>query len=140
MPEDKLSMPSEGAYRGRNKRIVVAICVVVGALHFVTGPGYAGPFKLFVNGYMIDILLPFAMFLLLGIADIEFLRGTLPRSMTVFCAGAVAETLQYFGVGLFGQTFDPLDYLMFVVGIVCGVVFETRVLSRLGRAGIGKHG
>ena len=58
------------SHRRRNKRIVVAICVVVGGLHFVNGPGYAGPFKPFVNGYMIDILLRFAMFRLLGISDI----------------------------------------------------------------------
>ena len=76
-------MPVDGAARRRNKRIVVAICLVVGGLHFVTGPGYAGPFKAFVNGYMIDILLPFAMFLLLGIADIRLLRSRLLRFIAI---------------------------------------------------------
>ena len=133
-------MPNEGTDRRRDKRIVVAICVVVAGLHFVTGPGYAGPFKLFVNGYMIDILLPFAMFLLLGIAGIEFLRGRLLRAVAVFGVGAGAETLQYFGIGIFGQTFDPLDYVMFLVGIVGGVVFEAWVLSPTGRARVGKRG
>ena len=122
-------MPVDGAARRRNKRIVVAICLVVGGLHFVTGPGYAGPFKAFVNGYMIDILLPFAMFLLLGIADIRLLRSRLLRFIAVFGAGACFETLQYFGVGIFGQTFDPLDYLMFILGLLCGVVFESTVLA-----------
>ena len=40
------------------KVIVVFIAVVVGRLHFLTGPRYRAPFPAFVNGYMIDILTP----------------------------------------------------------------------------------
>jgi len=51
------------------KSIVVFIAVVVGLLHFLTGPRYRGPCPIFVNGYMIEILLPFAMYLVLGIVE-----------------------------------------------------------------------
>jgi hypothetical protein len=50
------------------KVVVVLIALAVGLLHFLTGPGYRGPLPWFVNGYLIDILLPFAMFLVLGVA------------------------------------------------------------------------
>ena len=42
------------------KVVVVFIAVVVGLLHCLTGPRYRGPFPAFVNGYMTDVLLPFA--------------------------------------------------------------------------------
>ena len=114
------------------KAIVVFIAVVVGLLHFLTGPRYRGPFPAFVNGYMIDILLPFAMYLVLGpeVAKIRILRSGIARGVFVFTVGAITETLQYFGVPIFGRTFDLLDYLMFGVGIGLGVVFERFVLSR----------
>lgn len=117
--------------RALHKGIVVAICLGVGGLHFVTGPSYGGPFPTFVNGYLIDLLLPFAMYLLLGIQEIEVIRGRTTRFMLVFGVGCVTETLQYFGVPLFGRTFDPLDYVMFAAGIGAAFVFEWLVLSRI---------
>jgi hypothetical protein len=105
--------------------------VAVGLLHFVTGPGYSGPFPVFVNGYMIDILLPFAMYLVLGIAKQSILPSSVARGGFVFAVGAVTETLQYFGVPIFGRTFDLLDYLMYGIGIGLAVVFERGVLSRI---------
>jgi len=113
------------------KLLVVGIALGVGALHFVTGPGYRGPWPVFVNGYMIGVLLPFAMVLILGVADQPIPRSGVARGALVFGIGAITETLQYFGVPIFGQTFDPLDYLMFGIGIGLGVAFERLVLSRL---------
>lgn len=113
------------------KVIVVFIAVVVGLLHFLTGPRYRGPFPVFVNSYMIDILLPFAMYLVLGVAKRTILRSGIARGVFVFAIGAVTETLQFFGVPIFGRTFDLLDYLMFGVGIGLAVVFERIVLSRI---------
>lgn len=111
---------------------VVLICLVVGGLHFVTGPAYEGPLQLFVNGYLIDILLPFAMCLLLGIQKIELLRRRAVRFTLVFGVGSITESLQYFGVPIFGRTFDPLDYLMFAAGVGGAFLFEWVVLSRIG--------
>ena len=113
------------------KTLVVAIALAVGLLHFVTGPRYRGPCPTFVNGYMIDILLPFAMYLVLGVADHPLSRSRVARGIAVFGVGMVTETLQYFGVPIFGRTFDPLDYLMFGIGIGLAVAFEQAVLSRM---------
>jgi hypothetical protein len=111
--------------------IVVVIAVVVGLLHFLTGPGYRGPFPVFVNGYMIDLLLPFAMYLVLGLAEHSILRSRIVRGTVVFAIGAVSETLQYFGVPIFGSTFDLLDYVMFGIGIGLAIGFEEIVLFRM---------
>lgn len=115
----------------RRRVIVVVVAVIVGLLHFLTGPSYRGPFPTFVNGYMIDILLPFAMYLVMGVAKQRVVRSAVARGLIVFAVGATTETLQYFGVPLFGRTFDILDYLMFVIGIGLAVLFESFVLYRL---------
>jgi hypothetical protein len=110
---------------------VVAIALAVGLLHFITGPKYSGPFPAFVNGYLIDILLPFAMYLVLGLPELPILRSRLVRGILVFTVGAVSETLQYLGVPLFGRTFDLLDYAMFGIGIGLAAGFEGLFVSRM---------
>jgi len=112
------------------KGIVVAIALLVGLLHFVTGPTYRGPFPVFVNSYLIDILLPFTMFLVLGVANIPILNTSIVRTVFVFGIGVLTETLQYFHVPIFGRTFDPLDLLMYGIGIGLAVVFEKQILKR----------
>jgi len=115
------------------KLLVVGIAVGVGILHFFTGPEYSGPLRAFVTGYLIDIVLPFAMYLVLGVTNHAVILYGVARCALVFGIGALTETLQYFSVPIFGRTFDPLDYLMFGIGIAGAVVFEWAVLSRLSQ-------
>jgi len=94
--------------------------------------GFPGTVLLaFVNGYMTDILLPFAMYLVLGVARQSILHNGIARGGFVFAIGFITETLQYFGIPIFGQTFDLLDDLMFGIGIGFAVVFERIVLSKI---------
>ncbi len=116
------------------RHVVVAIAVTVGLLHFPLGHGYDGPWPVFVTGYLIDILLPFAMFLVFGISNISFLQPKWARAAAIFAVGATSETLQYFDVPLFGRTFDPLDYLAFAIGLGLGTLFEILVVARLPKA------
>lgn len=115
--------------------VVVAICLVVAALHLVTGPQYRGPFRAFVTGYLIDVALPFAMVLLLGVglATVRVLRPALVRAGLVVLLGVVVEGAQLLGVPLFGRTFDPLDVLAYAAGALAAVGFE-RLLFRSASA------
>jgi hypothetical protein len=113
------------------KHLIVGIAVLVALLHFPIGAGYAGPWKAFVTGYLIDILLPFAMYLLLGTVQLGSLRHWWVRALLVFAVGATSEILQYFGVPIFGRTFDPLDFAAFAVGVIAGHAFEELVVFKL---------
>ncbi|MCG6950226.1 MAG: DUF2809 domain-containing protein [Acidobacteria bacterium] len=118
------------------KHLIVGIAVLVALLHFPIGSGYAGPWRPFVTGYLIDILLPFAMYLLLGTVRVEALRHWWVRAWIVFAVGATSEMLQYFGLPIFGQTFDPLDFAAFAVGVLAGHVVEELIVFRLP---VGRH-
>jgi hypothetical protein len=108
------------------KLVVVGICLAVAALHLFTGPRYSGPFRAFVTGYLIDLVLPFSLVLLLGIGldDLSALRRPVVRATAVFLLGASVEVLQYFGVPLFGRTFDPVDLVMYAAGAMAALLFE----------------
>jgi len=123
------------------KTVVVAVALGVGALHFVTGPQYAGPWPAFVNGYLIDILLPLSLYLLTGMIEKPWVTSRL-RSIAVLAAGAGVETLQYFGYHVLGSTFDPYDYLAYAAGVIGGIVLEALLFGGPARSpgqGLGEN-
>ena len=115
----------------KKKLTITAIALIVGALHFVTGRQYQGPFPIFVNGYLIDILLPMTLFLLMGLFQNRIVRSALFRACAVFGFGCFVEASQYLGRPLFGSTFDPLDLVAYAGGVLLGVVFDLVLFPRL---------
>jgi hypothetical protein len=107
------------------KRIIItSIALIVGGLHFVTGENYRGSFPAFVNGYLIDILLPMTMVLLMGLFQTAWLRSNIFRVCAVFGFGCFVEASQYFGCPVLGSIFDPLDILAYAIGAFLGLVVD----------------
>lgn len=111
------------------------MALFVGLLHFVVGPEYSGPFRYFVRGYLIDILLPLSMYLLLSLPEHPRELPRALRAALVLAVGGAVELLQLRGVPIFGRTFDPLDLAAYALGVLLAVVLEVTVLSRLERGG-----
>jgi hypothetical protein len=113
------------------KTITAFIALTVGLLHFVTGENYRGPFRAFVNGYLIDILLPMTLYLLIGLFEIRWIRSPIFRAVAVFLFGCVVEISQYLGRPFFGSTFDPLDILAYAGGVLLGVFLDQILFTRI---------
>ena len=112
------------------RAVIVAIALFVGALHFLTGEQYQGPFPIFVNGYLIDILLPMMLFILMSLIPNKILRSPLFRACAIFGFGCFVEASQYFGRPLFGSTFDPLDLLAYAGGVLLGIFLDLVLFPR----------
>jgi len=112
------------------KWIVTGIAIFVGALHFITGENYQGLFPVFVNGYLIDILLPMTLFLLMGLIENKVIHSTVFRACAVFGFGCFVEASQYFGYPVFGSTFDPLDILAYAGGVFLGILLDLLIFPR----------
>jgi hypothetical protein len=114
-----------------SKRLVITgIALTVGALHFITGEKYQGPFPIFVNGYLIDILLPMALYLLMSLFQNRLIGSPLFRACAVFGFSCIVEAAQYFGRPIFGSTFDPLDILAYASGVILGVLLDLVLFPR----------
>lgn len=111
------------------KQVIVAFALLVALLHLLGSRNYHGPGRWFVTGYLFDLLVPILFYLLLSLPVPNVSNWT--RGLAVFMAGALVEFLQFFGVPLFGETFDPFDLLVYALGVLIGMVIETRLLSRL---------
>jgi hypothetical protein len=120
-----------GTSRDRRKMVVVVCLVVpIALLHFFTGSAYKGPWPELVNGYLMDILVPFAFYFLLILPEHPLLKPWPVKAVLVFGAAACVEIAQFFGVPILGRTFDPLDFLMYALGVMLAALLDTVVLAR----------
>ena len=111
----------------KKRIVIVLICLVVGGLHLVTGENYQGPLPVFVNGYLIDILLPFSLYFLVGLFNLAMLDPWWARVLVPFGIGITVEAVQFLGVPIFGRTFDPLDFAAYAAGALLAALCD-RVL------------
>jgi hypothetical protein len=111
--------------------VIVSLVIPIALLHFFTGSNYRGPYPGFVNGYLLDILVPFAFYFLLCLNEFSLLRSWIVKSILVFGAASLVEIAQFFGVPLFGQTSDPVDFIMYGIGVILAVVLDTTVFPRI---------
>ena len=119
--------------RKRKAIVVVAINLAVGGLHFVTGADYPGPWRTFVNGHLIGVALPFAVYFLLALNDsaIGVLRPWFVKSAIVFGVVSSAEAAQCFGIPMFGETYDPWDFVAYAAGSLLAAATDRILFPRL---------
>ena len=115
----------------KKKVLITGISIAVALLHFLTGPNYGGPCPEFVNGYLIDILLPFSLYFLISLVPLTMLRPIVLRAGIPFVIGVSVEIAQFFGLPVFGRTFDPLDFLAYGVGVFLAVLSDRLVFPKL---------
>lgn len=117
--------------------LIVAICLLVGFLHFLLGPDYQGPFRNFTRGYLINILLPFNLYLLLQISFRKLLsvnKSRIAAVILIFSFGTFVEILQLNKIEFLGTTYDPLDLLMYAAGIGLGIIMDLTIITTLEKA------
>lgn len=123
-----------GTQRQKRRRVlIVGMVVAVAMIHFVIGSCYSGPYPEFVNGYLLDILLPMSFYFLLCLTGISALRSWAAKASLVFLAAAGVELAQYFGIPLLGRTFDPLDFVMYASGVFLAAFLDTVLFPRVFR-------
>ena len=120
----------------KNKKsiyIIVSISIFVGLLHFVIGPDYQWIFRHFIRGYLIDILLPMNLYLLLQISlrkNISVNKARIIGAVFAFVFGAIVEILQFYEIDFLGRTYDPLDILMYGIGIGFGIAIDLTIIDK----------
>lgn len=112
--------------------LIVSISLFVGLLHILIGPDYQGIFKHFIRAYLIDILLPFNLYLLLQISLRKYTtvyKSRIIAAVFTFSFGTITEILQLNKIDFLGSTYDPLDILMYGTGVGLGVIMDLTIIN-----------
>ena len=121
----------------KNKKsiyFIVGISLFVALMHFIIGPDYTGIFRLFVRGYLIDLILPLNLYLLLQISlrkKISIVKSRVIGALFTFLTGLIVEILQLFRIEFLGSTYDPLDIVMYGIGVMLGLLIDYTIIDKL---------
>jgi glycopeptide antibiotics resistance protein len=80
---------------------------------------------------LLNILVPFGLYFLLCLSEVSLLRSWIVKSILVFGAASFVEIAQFFGVPLLGRTFDPLDFVMYGLGVILAAILDTTLFPRI---------
>jgi hypothetical protein len=117
---------------------VISIMLVIAMIHILRMGTYLdGQLYRYYCGYFSDIIIPFGMYYLLCLNDFHFpfLRRWTVKSILVFSIASFTEIMQAFGIPLLGRTFDPIDFVMFGVGVLAAAVVEKQFFERVCQFG-----
>jgi hypothetical protein len=112
---------------------IVALSLFVALMHFIIGPDYNGIFKHFVRGYLIDLILPMNLYLLLQISlrkKFSIVKSRVIGATFTFSFGVIVEILQLLEIKFLGSTYDPLDILMYGLGVMTGILIDYTIIDK----------
>ena len=118
----------------QNKRIkLVVVIELIIAAGFIIGADWASrETHIIFHSYFADIFLPFGFYFLLTLQGnkSKFFNTWWKRALAVFLLTATSETLQYFGIYALARVFDPLDYVMYLAGVLLAAYIDRKILTK----------
>jgi hypothetical protein len=113
--------------------VAAGIVLVVALLHFFPARSYLNGalFSLYTS-YFFDVAVPFALYFLLCVEGpgLGWARHRRVRGLAVFAAASAVEVAQGLGLPILGRTFDPLDFVMFGVGVLLAMLVDKMLFER----------
>ena len=113
--------------------IVILIQVAIALVHvFRLGQIFQGQAYSLYYSYFSDFILPFGMYFLLSLNDMSILvfQRWYVKAGIIFVMTTFAEICQFFGIEVLGVTFDPIDILMYGIGVSFAAFIDVKVFSK----------
>ena len=119
----------------RNRIIVgLSIITVIALIHiFRVGSYLNGDLYIFYYSYVSDLIIPFGVYFLLCINElhIKILRKWYVKAAIIIGFTTLVEILQLLGIYALGITFDPIDIIVYALGVGIAVIFDRLIFKRL---------
>ena len=119
----------------KNKRtIFVVVLQLAIAMLFIANPSWmSGSMRVIYQSYFADVIIPFSFYFLLTLSSDNHkqLKKWWVKALLVFGLCALSETLQYFGVYALARVFDPVDYLMYGMGVLLAAFVDRQIFTRM---------
>lgn len=120
-------------YLKQKKTVVVIIQLIIACLFIIGADWTNDTLRRMFHSYFADIAIPFGFYFLLVLIEDSYkrLQNWYIKVAVVFTLCSTSETLQLFGIYALAKVFDPLDYVMYALGVVLAAIVDKIILKRL---------
>jgi len=112
--------------------LVVGLELII-ALVFILGARWTNT-QVFIlyQSYFADIFIPFGFYFLLSLAEYRhpIFKKWWVKASSVFALCAASEVLQFFGIFALARVFDPIDFVMYGVGVLLAAVVDRQIFAK----------
>lgn len=116
------------------KFIVVVFVALIVASVFVIDIRWTNEIAYnFYHSYFADIAIPFMLYLLLApnAERNRLIAHWWQRALAIFVLCTTSEILQYFGIFALARVFDPLDIVMYGLGVLLATLVDRLLFTRV---------
>ena len=113
--------------------IIISILVAIALIHiFRLGQFLQGQAYNLYYSYFSDFIIPFGMYFLLSLYDatIPYFQKWYVKAGLIFGLTTLAEICQFFGIEVLGVTFDPIDILIYGLGVCAAAFVDVKIFSK----------
>lgn len=113
-------------------KVIVTLELLVSALIVLGSLIENQVLRVFYFSYFADIIIPFGFYFLLIPSEKKYskLKSWFVKGVLIFLLCALSETLQYYGIFALARIFDPIDYVMYGVGVILAVILDRQIFKR----------
>lgn len=118
--------------QSKRTKLIIFIQLII-ALFFVVGADKASrSIYIQYQSYFADIFIPFGFYFLLSIKGDEsrYFNAWWKKSLAIFLLCATSEILQYYGIFALARVFDPMDFVMYGLGVLLAAFVDRVIFTR----------
>lgn len=116
----------------KKKIVVTSIQFVLVALMIIGANLTTGSLRIFYFSYFADLIIPFGFYFLLILSQRKHsvFEKWQVTSLSIFILCASSEMLQYFGIYALARVFDPLDFVMYGIGVLVAAFVDRNIFAK----------
>ena len=117
------------------KPVVVLLMLFIASLFLIGADWAPAPIPKYFHFYFADIAIPFGFYFLLSLMEDRspLLKRWFIKAILIFGLCSLSEFLQYFGIYALASVFDPIDFLMYALGVSFAACIDRLVFKRIFR-------
>ena len=103
------------------KKIVVISLQIIVAVLFILGPKLSNhSMRIIYYSYYADVFIPFGFYFLLFLTQDKhsMFNKWQVKALSIFVLCSISEIFQFFGIFALARVFDPLDFVMYGIGVL----------------------
>lgn len=114
------------------KIVVISLQIVIVVLLILGAEFSTNSLRIYYYGYFADVVIPFGFYFLLFLIQdkLPVFEKWQVKALSIFSLCALSEFLQSLGIYAFARVFDPLDFVMYGIGVLAAAFVDRMIFHK----------